>query len=207
MSFKWTPTQARTSNIVDSSQFNESYRAYKGALNGSLDRSNLPHASIDRTRLANNFAHKVNVSNFNDTAGGYNVAGVGFRGFNYEQYQSGWQFLHSQSLTCKEGMLHIEMSAFVSVYKIDLSLPATPAIFKDTVAQFMITYNGMNICLSPEYGQPIMPVYMVAAIPCSEGNNDVRIYRRLTPAADYDDKNKPWVFTAGGSLLLINRYR
>ena len=68
MSFKWTPTQARTSNIVDSSQFNESYRAYKGALNGSLDRSNLPNASIDRTRLANNFAHKIDVSNFNDTA-------------------------------------------------------------------------------------------------------------------------------------------
>ena len=200
MSFKWTPTQARTSNIVDSSQFNESYRAYKGALNGSLDRSNLPNASIDRTRLANNFAHKIDVSNFNDTAGGYVTAGVGFRGFNYGQYQSGWQPLHSRSVTCKEGLLHIEVSGFVSVYK--------GGDYNNTrIAEFKVTCNGLDVAFSPEYGQNIMPIYIVADFPVSEGSNEIRLYRRLTPAEDTDPKNKPWVFSAGGSLLLINRYR
>lgn len=200
MSFKWTPAQPRSANIVDSTQVNDSYTTYKGALNGSLDRTNLPHASIGRTQLANNFAHKVSVSNFGDTAGGYVTAGLGFRGYTYKQYQSGWSPIHSQSIDCKEGMLHIEVSGIAAVYK-------GRDYYTCKIANFKITVNGLDVAFSADYGQNIMPIYMVADIPCAEGANEVRLYRRLTPADTLDPKDKPWIFTDGGSLLLINRYR
>jgi hypothetical protein len=199
MSYKWSKGNPRTSHIVDSAQFNEGHDNYKGALNGNLNRDNLPAGCISRTNLANNWAHKVSVTSFT-SGGGYTTAGWGFGGATYDELPAGWNPLANTTMEFKEGMLHIELGGIISIYKDWDHLGAKMVDFK-------ITYNGMDVCFSPQYSQSIMPVYAVADTVVAEGSADIRIFYRITPARGEDLENKPWFYFTGGSLLLINRYR
>ena len=97
-------------------------------------------------------------------------------------------------------MLHIELSGFYSIHKDYDNYGAK-------IAELKITYNGMDICLSPHYCQSVGPVYIVTDTVCAEGAADIKVYWRLTPAKGEDPIDLPWCYFAGGSMLLINRYR
>tara|TARA_Y100001973_G_C5129844_1_gene297138 strand:+ start:420 stop:1031 length:612 start_codon:yes stop_codon:yes gene_type:complete len=203
MSYKWSKGEPLTSNITDATMFNEAHDNYKGALNGNLNRDNIPQQSVNRAELKNNAAHAVSLTYFNMTDGAYQAyptSSTGFRGFTYKQYQSGWQPLTSVSGTLKEGILHIELSGIISIYK-DFDN------YGCKIADLKVTYNGMDVCISPQYSQSIMPVHAVADVACAEGAADIRVFWRLTPPYSKDEWFRPWIYFTGGSLLLINRYR
>ena len=54
MAFKWTEGEHRSGNILDADEFNNSFNAFKGEINGGLDRENLPNDSISNDELASN---------------------------------------------------------------------------------------------------------------------------------------------------------
>ena len=200
MSYKWAKGEPLAANITDATGFNETHDNYKGALNGNLNRDNIPQQSVNRAELKNNAAHAVSLTYFNMASGGYTTVGQGFRGFTYEQYEGGWYEIGSVTGTLKEGMLHIELSGFVSIHKDYDNYGAK-------IADFKVTYNGMEVCLSPQYCQSIMPVYAVSDTVCAEGTATLKVYWRVTPPNGEDAYDLPWLYFAGGSLLLINRYR
>ena len=52
MAFKWTEGEHRSGNILDVEEFNTSFNAFKGEINGGLDRENLPNDCISNEELS-----------------------------------------------------------------------------------------------------------------------------------------------------------
>ena len=213
MSFKWTEAEARTNNIVDAPQFNEAYNNYKSTLNGNIDRDNIPHDSVGYAKLADAAAHQilgVFGTGFSLTGGTFTITATefGFPGYEYSQYEGGWVQTRSESVTLKEGMLHIELMGFVAqnIYEIEAGAPVA---YYEHVMQLKIVVNGLDVLISPEYTLSIEPVHMVCDVPCGGGAATVEVFWRITPpgaSAGYPaDRNS--FYHGSMTMMLLNRYR
>ena len=61
MSKKWTEAYPRDNAIVDYKQFNQGYNAFKSSFNGNIDRTMMPAAAVNKTRIKDKAFHYVQV--------------------------------------------------------------------------------------------------------------------------------------------------
>jgi hypothetical protein len=218
MAFKWTEGYHRSGNILDADEFNTSFNAFKGEINGGLDRENLPNASISNDELASNAMVKyVVVPNIRaqdtsvlDLEWAVTTGGTltqEYIAVPYDTYAGGWRTNSaynigvSSSELFQEGMLHLEFNCWY--YMRNHFANGTNQIW----CQFQILVDGTPVVTSDRQHQNVGQIHLVADVPISTGSHSVQIRWRITPWPGSAAMDDPVFYYDGGQLTAINRYR
>ena len=188
MSYIWKEGEPRANNVVDVDGFNSEYNAYKSMLNGGLDRDNILQSTIgnaeyvyDSTsaKTSTPFYRATLVdATFTAEYKGYNNNSAGNQCFGcmrYEDYNSGYVEVASQSLQCKEGMLQIETRGYVYVNPVEAEQFPKVATLRVTVDNVPVieTTGGYSVFMNS--------IYLVGSTPVAEGTVTVKLYWKFTP--------------------------
>tara|TARA_Y100001968_G_C19436676_1_gene760089 strand:+ start:994 stop:1689 length:696 start_codon:yes stop_codon:yes gene_type:complete len=231
MAFKWTEGQHRSGNILDADEFNTSFNAFKGEINGGLDRENLPNASISNDELASNAMVKYSVETgiclqeaVLATATWLNSSSAGavnqqFRCTNYNHYTGGWVTNNNQKINSlyQEGMLHIEYNGW---YWLQNHI-ATQGAFRSGAnqqkwCQFEIAFDGNAVVTSGRHYQNVGQVHLVTDIPITTGQHEIALRWRVSANPDQStvtaptsgtELARPIFYYDGGQITVVNRYR
>tara|TARA_R100000742_G_C4279480_1_gene104171 strand:+ start:3433 stop:4089 length:657 start_codon:yes stop_codon:yes gene_type:complete len=218
MSYIWKEGEPRANNTVDVDGFNNEYNAYKSMLNGGLDRDNIPQNIIgdseyvyDSTNAKTSTpffrASQVDAT-FTAEYKGYNTNTAGNRCFGaarYEEYNSGFVEIATESLQCKEGMLQIEARGYMYINPVNASTFPKVATLRVTVDNVPVieTTGGYSVFMNS--------VYLVGSTPVAEGNVTVKLLWKFSPmgtvTTQSDSVASPQFFFDGISMLLLNRFR
>jgi len=231
MAFKWTEGEHRSGNILDVEEFNTSFNAFKGEINGGLDRENLPNGCISNEELSPKALVKYSVKSgmrmqdvveaqaeWRDNSG----ANPEFEDFictNYNNYSGGWKTNNAQKLTSlyQEGMLHIEYNGWYWLIN-HIADDATNRT-GETLAgwcQFQIVLDGNPIITGGRSYQNVGQIHLVVDVPIATGNHDILLRWRFMPNPDPsmatvptsgNDLARPIFYYDGGQITVINRYR
>tara|TARA_R100000353_G_C6501288_1_gene194273 strand:- start:493 stop:1188 length:696 start_codon:yes stop_codon:yes gene_type:complete len=231
MAFKWTEGEHRSGNILDADEFNNSFNAFKGEINGGLDRENLPNGSISNDELASNAMVKYSVEagiRMQDTvlatATWLNDAGAGavnqqFRCTNYNNYTGGWVTNNNQKINSlyQEGMLHIEYNGWYWLRNhVATQGVARAAANQQGWCQFEIAFDGNTVVTSGRHYQNVGQVHLVADIPITTGRHEIALRWRfsanpdkstITAPTSGSEFARPIFYYDGGQITVVNRYR
>jgi hypothetical protein len=231
MAFKWTEGEHRSGNIVDADEFNTSFNAFKGEINGGLDRENLPNGCISNEELASNAMVKYAVkpgiklqdevaarADWLDNSGGDNHHAF-FKCTNYNNYSGGWKTNNAQKINTlfQEGMLHIEYNGWYWLR----NHVATPNANSrhdhlQIWCQFELVVDGNAVVTSGRHYQNVGQVHLVVDVPISTGNHEIAIRWRFSANPDANQTitmaptailSRPIFYYDGGQITVINRYR
>ena len=232
MAFKWTEGYHRSGNILDADEFNTSFNAFKGEINGGLDRENLPNASISNEELAPQAFVKYAISSgirlqnaveaearwFDNT--GSTAGTEDFICMNYNNYAGGWRTNEAQKLSSlyQEGMLHIEYNGWYwlrnHVATSNLSRNGSPHLAN--WAQFRILLDGNPVVSSGYNYQNVGQIHLVADVPISTGTHEIALQWRfaanpdpttVTAPTSGTELARPVFYYDGGQITVVNRYR
>ena len=229
MSYRWREADLRSNNVVDADAVNADYDSKKSAINGGLDRDNLLHDSIgdpefyydsNAEHTSTPFYRADVTPNQIDLAADYATYAVtaptGSQSFactQFKEYAGGWITAHTETLSCKAGMLQVEFRGWHFLNQLNAyQLPKwiTYQILVDNVP--VIETKG-------NFYTPIQAVYLVGSIPVADGEIAVSMRWKHTPSGQYlvapgsnaylafDNKDDPQMFFAGVAMSLINRIR
>ena len=208
MSYKWTEGYLRDKNIVDEDEFNREYNNYKGAINGGLDRDNLPANSVGDDHLKANAFLGYNLSGPNDLM----VQGLGSSSSSsafstFDDRIAGWvhNIAQKSSITTQEGMLHIDFCCWWSM----ITHSPDHASLENRWGQMAILVNNNFVAKTNKFWSYAGNVNMSIAVPVASGPQQVHIaWRTEAKSSDaliaIDSADFAY---GGGQLLLINRYR
>ena len=221
MSFKWTPSQLQTDNVVDADAFNDRYDQLKSELNGNLTRDQIPERSItkDMAKAQSFYRFQCNKLRFpND----YRKVTTFYTMpcCQYGEYSGGLVRSNSYTIDCVEGMLHVEASL---CYYIQSDLPSPGEHYSmmpgmQIWGEFQLLVNSVPV-VAPLFKvwHRGGTVYMVGDVPVTDGIQTVQFFWGAQPPGEIADlsgggtttspTDKPVFFFDGGTLLLINRYR
>jgi len=206
MSYKWTEGYLRDKNLVDEDEFNREYNNHKGAINGGLDRDNLPVDSVGEDHLKAGAFLAYDLSSPNDLM----VQGLGTLSSSpafstWDDRLSGWVHNTSQksTVTTQEGMLHIDFCCWFSMLT---NSPAHVSL-ENRWAQMGILLNNNFIVKTNKLWSYAGNVNINIAVPVASGPQQVHIaWRSEAPPSGSTMSNGSFAY-GGGQLLLINRYR
>jgi hypothetical protein len=228
MAFKWTEGQHRSGNILDADEFNTSFNAFKGEINGGLDRENLPNASVSNDELAPNAFVKYAVQTGIRlqgtgvyTARFLNNAGANidqtFRAINYNTYAGGWRTNEAQKINklFQEGMLHIEYNGWYWLRNhLATANVGRSTDFLQIWCQFELTLDGNPVATSGYHYQNVGQMHLVADVPISTGKHEIALRWRISPNEDPNlvvtptvALSRPIFYYDGGQITVVNRYR
>ena len=209
MTFKWTERQPIAGNIVNADSVNESYDSYKGALNGNLGRDNLPHDVVDHRHLKPAAAYQTAVYDFSMADGDHvNTPTVlGPQGWTRDKFQAGWYEATSQTVSLKEGMLHIEVMGVCFYNNFDSTVVSGAQYGRVFAARFKVHVNGVEVLVSPDYSHIIQPVHIVADVPVAGGSTQVDVFWTISPLRGAYASDRCEFYFGSMQLFLMNRYR
>jgi len=220
MAFKWTEGEHRSGNILDADEFNNSFNAFKGEINGGLDRENLPNGSISNDELASNAMVKyVVVPNIraqdtstlqlkcDDDASG-NIITEDIKAISHNTYSGSWKTNPAYNIETlfQEGMLHIEFNCWYW----SLNSNANGNFLRSV--QFQIMLDGAVVIRSGVHLQNVGQIHLVTDLPISTGSHKIEIRWRCSAFTSTTGNNPitisdPVFYYDGGQLTAINRYR
>lgn len=226
MSFKWTPSQMQTDNIVDVDAFNDRYDQLKGELNGSLNRDQLPERSLATGMLKPEafYRFKREKLRLQDE---YRAAPPSsldtFPGAKYAKYSGGLVRSNSYTFDCVEGFLHIEASFCYYIQTVEVTTTGNQywSLIRgmQRYGQFQLLVNSVQV-VSPHFKvwHRGGTVYLVGDVPVSDGEQTIQFFWGTRPPGSVDHidgsggtfdtpNTDPSLFFDGGTLLLINRFR
>jgi len=231
MAFKWTEGEHRSGNILDVDEFNTSFNAFKGEINGGLDRENLANGSVSNAQLGPKAFIKYAVKpgiRMQDTVletatwddgGGGGAITQQFRCTNYNNYAGGWVTNNGQKLTSlyQEGMLHIEYNGW---YWLRNHIATTNVGRTNTHlagwCQFELILDGSPIVTSGRHYQNVGQIHLVTDVPVATGNHEIALRWRfsanpdpttVTAPTSGSELARPIFYYDGGQITVINRYR
>jgi hypothetical protein len=233
MAFKWTEGEHRSGNILDADEFNNSFNAFKGEINGGLDRENLPNTSISNDELASNamvkYVVKPNIrmqdtdlytAQWRDNTGGAGTSiNQTFRSINYDNYSGGWRTNEAYKINTlfQEGMLHVEYNGWYWLRNhVNTGASNRTSEHLQIWCQFELLLDGNPIVTGGRHYQNVGQVHLVTDVPISTGNHEIALRWRV--AANPDAKQtfgvvptagplRPIFYYDGGQITVINRYR
>lgn len=220
MAFKWTEGDHVTSNILDVDKFNTSFNAFKGEINGGLDRENLPNGSISNEELAPNAmvkyvvvpnirAQDTTTANLSwDNNAGGTVLTQQIQAITHNTYSGSWKTNPAYNINTlfQEGMLHLEFNCWYWSF----NSPAGGAFLR--TVQFQVLLDGAVVIRSGMHLQNVGQVHLVTDVPISTGNHKIELRWRCSAFTSTGGNNPvtisdPVFYYDGGQLTAINRYR
>jgi len=230
MSYKFDAGYVENLDIVDGRQFDNTLNNLVGAVNGGLDRENLPDDCITPTRIVSKNVAICNVNRLNyeqtttaATASSYwNALAFSPRGNNlcgilYSDMQGGETDVEAATskIDCEEGMLQITwkcaqwIKSHLTNFNAGGGPPATPYSLKSV--KWQIKVDGTVVSSSRNYFMNWSNVKMECAVPVSKGNHEVRVEYNFANATDRDFSviydNTPVFHWWGGTIFTTNRFR
>ena len=233
MAFKWTEGNHRSGNILDADEFNTSFNAFKGEINGGLDRENLPNGSVSNDELASNAMVKyvvkpnirlqntsVNTAQWRDNTGGAGTAiNETFRSINYDSYSGGWRTNEAYKINTlfQEGMLHVEYNGWYWLRNhVNTGASHRLSEHLQIWCQFELLLDGNPVVTGGRHYQNVGQVHLVTDVPISTGNHEIALRWRVAPNPDANQTYgvvpaagplRPIFYYDGGQITVINRYR
>jgi hypothetical protein len=223
MAFKWTEGDHRSGNILDVEEFNTSFNAFKGEINGGLDRENLPNGSVSNQELASNAMVKyvvvpniraqdtvtANLSWDRDVSGAGSVLTQPIKAITHNNYGGSWKTNPAYSINTlfQEGMLHLEFNCWYWTFN-----STAGAAFLRTV-EFQVLLDGAVVVRSGVHMQNVGQIHLVTDVPISTGNHKIEIRWRCSAftstaaGTNVVTISDPVFYYDGGQLTAINRYR
>ena len=230
MAYKWDAGFVENLDIVDGRQNDNALNNFVNAVNGGLDRENLPVDCIQPSQIVPQNVAKCTVTRnkYNgittraDTAtsywwsGGWNTRGNGICGITYSSMQGGQTNVtaHSEQVSCEEGMLSITwkcqhwINSHLTVYNAGGGFTDRYSLKS---VYWIIKVDGNIVYSSASYWANWGNVLLECAVPISKGNHEVRIEYNFANATDRDYailySNTPVYHWWGGTLFTTNRFR
>ena len=220
MAFKWTEGDHRSGNILDVEEFNTSFNAFKGEINGGLDRENLPNGSVSNQELASNAMVKyvvvpnIRIQGTSTLQLSWDVAATGsvltqdIRAISHNTYAGSWKTNPAYNINTlfQEGMLHLEFNCWYWSFN-----STADGGFSRSV-QFQILLDGAVVARSGPHLQNVGQIHLVTDVPISTGNHKIELRWRCSAFTSTAGNNPvtindPVFYYDGGQLTAINRYR
>jgi len=200
---RWTEYHARDSNLIEAPGYNKEFNAYKGELNGDLQRDNLPDSSVANAMVGAGANHQFwlqsDMEMDSALVPAYASGTQELLGCTWETYRGDWHVHQAQNVdqTFYEGMLEIEFHC----------LCQRSSLIGDEWTQWRILFNGVTIWESDLIKQVLWTQYCSVSVPCPSGPGKVEVaWRTSTPDPGATSTLRAFKW-AGGQLLVINRYR
>jgi hypothetical protein len=224
MSKRWTVFDPGSKNIVDVDGFNDEYNTQKGALNGGVDRNNLPGEYITRAQIKQGAFHKTHLFTgllLSDESIKLNNGGnLQPDGLDYSLYNGGWRraFDPVQVSGLRDGMNHIEFNCWQWQYRFTSGFSLEPGGVlatqenHDHWVKWRILYNGMIVLETGAMYTQYDNVTLSADFPMMGGDASIEVQFAFAPPA-YNDGDpvdvvdSPMFTFAGGQILLLSRFR
>lgn len=202
---RWTEHQPRAANILDADGFNAAYDAYKGEINGGIDRTMLEENAVDHPVIKDNALIKVVVSNNLELATDYQVSNGGicnFQCLDYDNYTGGWITNTEVTFTgLREGMLHVEFSCWAFHQKIQ-------TYNNPKYSRWQLTWNNQVICQTAEIYTHFSNPYLVADVPVAGGSGVLGVrWQYAGVDAIYDSTTANQFMFGGGNLYIQGVWR
>ena len=229
MAYKWDAGYVENLDIVDGRQIDNTLNNLVGAVNGGLDRENLPSSCINPTQIVSQNVAKCNVNRLNYEAGttaatassywrafGYNPRGNNLCGILYSNMQGGQTNVQAavSNIDCEEGMLQITwkcmqwINSHLTVYDAGGGFSSRYSL---KGVYWQIKVDGNVVLNSRSYYMNWSKVKLECAVPVSKGNHEVRIEYNFANATERDFailySNTPVFHWWGGTIFTTNRFR
>lgn len=232
MPYKWDAGFIENLDIVDGRQNDNTLNNLVNAVNGGLDRENLPNNCILPSQIVSQNVAKCTVSrNLYEASttradlttsywwsGGWNTRGNGICGITYSSMQGGQTNVtaHSENIDCEEGMLSVTwkcqhwINTHATFYQPGGGNPAAGRYSLKNVF-WIIKVDGNIVYTSSAYYANWGNVLLECTVPVSKGKHEVRIEFNFANATEQDYStlysNTPVYHWWGGTLFTINRLR
>jgi len=223
MPFKPKQSQLRKDNITEAKD--PQYDAWKGILNGSFDRENIPEGGITDVNMKDlsflsYYTKYMKVSEQNiDATALRAVTQDEMYGVPYNNYAGGYMEcpIKLSIKNVREGMMHLELSLYYW-----LNLPAisgddnTPNGLTNEdwgFIDFQLLYNGNAVAEVHHQMRALQSVYMCSSIPVATGTGEVAVRWRFNSRKEVSLLGPVWdmathmMYWSGGNLLALNYYR
>lgn len=229
MAYKWDAGYVENLDIVDGRQFDNTLNNLVGAVNGGLDRENLPSNCIQPTQIVSQNVAKCTVDRLNyeentDAAAGssyWTSLGFATRGNNlcgilYSSMQGGQTNVEAAvtNIDCEEGMLQITwkcaqwINSHLTVYNAGGGFTSRYSL---KGVYWQIKLDGNIVLNSRSYFMNWSNVKLECAVPVSKGNHEVRVEFNFANATEQDFNtiydNTPVFHWWGGTIFTTNRFR
>lgn len=229
MSHKWDAGFVSSKDVVDGRQYDNSFNNLVGAVNGGLDRENLPNSCIGPTQIAPQSVAKCTIDRQNYEANttaatgasywntfGYHQRGNNLCGILYSDMQGGQTNMEAavSTVETEEGMLSITWKCQQWINS-HLVLYNAGGGFTDRYSMkgvyWQVKVDGNVVLSSSSYYQNWSNVLLECAVPISKGTHEVRVEYNFANATerDYDIiyDNTPVFHFWGGTIFTTNRFR
>ena len=204
MAKTWTRREAVASAVLTAEALNAEFDHIAGQLQGGLDRTSTEPAWLDHSHLVDNALHRVTTTTtaiempaaYMASAGSANT----FSTVTYAAYGGGWTQAHSETITGRNGVLHVEFSCLL--WQQLLYAPVSP---KGT--EFRILWDGVPVAVVGPLYQAYANPYIVCDIPVGGGGTLSVDFRFSPGSSGEDDPDDAQMFFGGGQIIAIGRWR
>lgn len=227
--FKWDAGYVENFDIVDGRSFDNTLNNLVGAVNGGLDRENLPKNSIGPTQIVSKSVAQCHVNRLNyeedakeATASSYwrtafNPRGNNLCGIFYSDMQGGNTNVVAavSNIDCEEGMLSIEWKCAQWINShltnFDSGGGTTGGTYSLKGVYWQVKLDGTVVLNSRQYYMNWSNVKLECAVPISKGNHEIRVEYNFANASERDFDiiydNTPVYHWWGGTIFTTNRFR
>lgn len=200
MARRWTEHQPRKANILDAQGVNDAYDAYKGWINGGIDRTSIVENTITYDQVLDYALLKVTTSNNIVLNADYQLSAGGtaeFKCLDYENYTGGWQTNTSVTITgLREGMLHVEFSCWVWHQVIE-------TLNNPKYSRWRLLWNNQVVAQTAGIYNMFHNPYLMADVPIAGGSGTLILQWAYAGVDDTVDLNLTNQFMFGGGNLYI----
>jgi hypothetical protein len=230
MSYKFDAGYVENLDIVDGRGFDNTLNNLVGAVNGGLDRENLPADCIVPTQIVSKNVAICNVNRLNYeesttaatvssywNAFAFSTRGNNLCGIRYSDMQGGQTEVEAavSNIDTEEGMLQITwkcaqwINSHLTNFNAGGGSPAS--VYSVKSVKWQIKVDGNVVARSRSYFMNWSNVKIECAVPVSKGNHEVRVEYDFVNATDRDFailySNTPVFHWFGGTIFTTNRFR
>lgn len=226
MGYKFTKNEIEKNTILQSREFDNAVGHFVDAINGGLDRDNVPHGIVDSSKVPNGTFASIKVfsnlnaddseigpdTNYDPTDPTVNPLGINTYGYRYGEAPTnaggGPITAVSKNILCEEGMLEISWhcSEMKTQYWSYWKNHTTDKIALKRVL-WTIQVDGIKVYSGPYQYEGMWTSIHRCNIPISKGHHDITVSWQVSVQRDDDDQNQVVFNWWGGQLVTINRYR
>lgn len=197
MAYKWTEGSMRTDALLDADEVNREYNNYKNAINGGIDRDNLPISGVTDAHLKNQTFWSYDL-----TRGIEPGLATGVTHIQYNTYHGGWRTDPSstQTVTTQEGMLQVDFGCWHHFIQINPSN-------EQRWCRFQLLLDNNVIARTGRIYQATGNGNLSACVPVAGGVHTVAMQWQFTPPKTGTAGSTNAFYFSGGQLNIMNRYR
>ena len=221
MSFRYRENDQKSRNLLDADGFNSALQSQLSGLS-SVDRTQLPHGSVDETMLTAGALHELTVTQQNAEIGSPYRTSVapnaafpswtGAPGLTWASYDGDTVVAFTQDVPTRGGLIQVELSTWAwkeGYYDARATSPATT--YTPRAYSFVLLVNGIELDSTGNIYQVWDNVHLVGQVVAPEGSIQVQLEWRFSAPRTYnngltaDPPDKVLFFFAGTSVLVSNR--